>query len=216
MVYAAKATAAERAERAPAAERAEDADAGSSLPFVATRQPAGESAAAAAALAGAASFGTTAVGGHRAVVAFAGAPAATGEQPLSTPWMLRAALDLQHSSLLLETGAEVTFAEEDAALVVNTDVRASSAAAPGVIRAVMLALRPSTIVDTELETATIPESDLAGWRRDAGAVERGGAVVSDGIESRWLWAAAVVLLAIETWVRRRQPSVQREVHADAA
>jgi len=81
---------------------------------------------------------------------------------------------------------------------------------------VMLALRPATIVDAELEPATIPESDLATWRRDAGAVDRGGAVISDGVEARWFWAVALVLLAIETWVRRQRVSGHREVHADAA
>ena len=101
-------------------------------------------------------------------------------------------------------------------MVVHTDVRASSEAAPGVLRAVMLALRPVAIVDPELETATIPDANLAAWRRDAGPVERGGAGVSDGVESRWLWAATLVLSAIEGWVRRRKPTAQQEVHADAA
>ena len=184
--------------------------------FVTTRQPAGDAEAAAAALAGAASFGTVVEGDHRALVAFIGAENVAGEQSLMTPWMLRAALELRRSSLLRETGAAVTFAEKDGALVVHAEVRASSAAAPGVIRAVMLALRPATIVDAELEPATIPESDLATWRRDAGAVDRGGAVISDGVEARWFWAVALVLLAIETWVRRQRVSGHREVHADAA
>lgn len=183
--------------------------------FVTTRQPDAENDAAAAALAGASSFGTAAAGDYRAVVVFAGAEDGAGE-PLSTPWMLRAALELRHSSLVRETGAAVTFAEKDGSLVVHTDVRASSAAAPGLLRAVMLALRPAAIADPELETATIPDSDLAAWRRAAGAVDRNAAVVSDGVEARWLWATALVLLALETWVRRQKPSIEREVQADAA
>jgi hypothetical protein len=186
------------------------------LPFVTTRQPEAEAAAAAAALAGAASFGTTATGDHRAVVAFAGAPAGAGERPLTTPWMLGAAFAVRQSALLRETAAGVTFAETGGALVVHADVHASSAAAPGVIRAVMLAVRPTEIADPELETATIPDSELAGWRRDAGVVDRGGAVRSDGVEARWFWAVALVLLAIEAWVRRQRVSGQREVHANAA
>jgi hypothetical protein len=192
------------------------ADGSSVAGFVTTRQPAGEDSAAAAALAGAASFGTVANGDRRAVVAFAGADRVAGEQPLSAPWMLRAAWDVRRSSLLNETGAGVTFAEKDGELVVHTDVRAGSASAPAVIRAVMLAVRPAVIVDPELETATIPDVDLAAWRRAPGPVERGGAVVSDGVEARWLWAVALALLGVESWVRRRRPSAQQEVHADAA
>lgn len=184
--------------------------------LVTTRQPAAEAEAAAAALAGAASFGIAATGDRRAVVAFAGTQHVAGELPLSTPWMLSAALDVRRSSLLRETGAGVTFAEHDGALVVHTDVRASSASAPGVIRAVMLAVRPARIADPELETATIPDGDLAAWRRAAGPVERGGAVVSDGVESRWLWAVALAFLAVETWIRRGTSSARQEVHADAA
>jgi hypothetical protein len=184
--------------------------------FLTTRQPVGEEAAAAAALAGAASFGTLAIGDRRAVVAFAGAPSVAGEQPLSTPWMSRAALDVRRSPLLRETGAGVTFAEKDGAFVVHTDVRAASASAAAAIRAVMLAVRPAAIADPELETATIPDADLAAWRRTPGPIEPGGAVVADGVESRWLWSVALALLAVEAWVRSRRSSVRQEVHADAA
>ena len=201
---------------APKSSAAGQADASARVPFVTTRQPAAEAAEAAAALAGATSFGAAADGDQRAVVAFAGTADTAGEQSVSAPWMLRAALDLRQSPLLRETGAGVTFAEKDGALVVHTDVRASSASAPGVIRAVMLAVRPAAITDPELETATIADADLAAWQREPGPAEHGGAVVSDGVEMRWLWAAALVLLAVEAWVRRRGPSAQQEVHADAA
>ena len=184
--------------------------------YVTTRQPASEDEAAAAALAGAASVGFAADGDHRAIVAFAGTPDAAGEGSLSTPWMLWAALDLRQSSLLRETGAGVTCAEKDGALIVHSNVRAASAAAPGLLRAVMLALQPATIADAELETATIPDAELTPWRRDPGAVEPGDAVVSDGIESRWLWLLALGLLGIETWVRRRAVASRQEAHADAA
>ena len=197
-------------------ERSSAATRSSVAGFVTTREPAADAEAAAAALAGAGSFGTAASGDRRAVVAFAGAQSGGAEQPLSTSWMLSAALDVQRSSLLREAAAGVTFAEQDGALVVHTDVRASSRSAPAVVRAVMLALRPTAIADPELETATISDADLAAWRRTPGPVERGGAVVSDGVESRWLWAVALALLGVEAWVRRRGSSAQHEVHADAA
>jgi hypothetical protein len=186
------------------------------LSFVTTRQAADDADAASAALTGAASFGTAAEGSHRAVVVFAGAPAEVGEQPLSTPWMLAAALDLRQSALLRETGAGVTLAEKDGVLVVHTGVRAGAAAAPGVLRAVMLALRPPAIADPEFETATIPDGELSAWRREPGLAVRGDSLVSDGLEARWLWAAALVLLGIETWIRRRQAPAAQEAHADAA
>ena len=70
----------------------------------------------------------------------------------------------------------------------------------------------------ELERVTIAEQTLAGWRRKA-APSPAGLDAGDGAsDGRWLWALALVLLGVETWIRRerRQSRVQEVVRERAA
>jgi hypothetical protein len=191
------------------------------IEWVGTRQARGDEPAARRAVAGAASFGIApAPAGRRAVVAYAGAEPVAGDGPVATDWMLRAELAIRRSDLLRQTGATITTAEQADALVVHVSVGAADPMAAAVARAVMLALSPAAIVDRELEVATIPDAELAGWRRDPApvtnvtAVPRG--IVSD---ARWLWGLALLLLAVETWVRRSRAgrsAAEGEVTAHAA
>lgn len=180
-------------------------DAPSALSWLTTRQAAGDEDAAARAVRGAASFGVAAGDpAHSAVVVFAGAEPSNGEQPVATDWMLGAELALRQSALLRESGATITTAEQGGALVVHASVAATDAMAPAVVRAVMLAVRPDVVADAELEVATVADAELASWRREPAPV---GAVMSlpDAMvsDARWLWALALALIGIETWVRRR-------------
>jgi hypothetical protein len=189
------------------------------LDWISTRQPPGEAAAAARALAGAASFGVRAGGdGERAVVEFAGAVASASAKPATASWMLRAALAIRRSPLLRQAGGQATFAAENGVLIVRANVAADSAAAPAVLRTVMLALRAPNIVDREAEPATIAAASLADWQREAALVARPSSVkTSDGLESRWLWAIALIAIGVETWWRRAPArAASREVRADAA
>jgi hypothetical protein len=83
---------------------------------------------------------------------------------------------------------------------------------------VILAIRPADRADTELETATLPDAQLAAWRRDPGPVAvRPGVPLGDSGDGRWLWGAALLLMGAELWVRRRYSSgAEREVRANAA
>jgi aerotolerance regulator-like protein len=177
--------------------------------WLTTSQPDADTAAAARALAAAASFGVPPVDDkQRITVAFGGAPSTAGAA-ITTPWMLGTMLALRQSGLLRESGA----------LVVRTEMHASSPAAPAIVRAVMLAASRGDFADRELEVVTIPDVDLAAWRRDSAPVSApGNSVASDGSEARVLWAAALILLGIETWLRRRagQAQAQEDRHAHAA
>ena len=187
--------------------------------WLTTIQAEGEEAHAARAVAAAASFGVSPVPvDRRVIVRFADVPGATGSS-VETPWMLRSTLALRQSDLLRESGARVEATERDGSLIIWTDARASSPVAPAVVRAVMLAASPADFVDPELEVATISDADLARWRREPAPVSSPeGAVASDGTEARILWAAALLLIAIETWLRRRtgQAHTREERHAHAA
>jgi len=178
---------------------------GPAVTWLTTRQPGEDVEAAARAVAGAASFGVAAgPDRHRVVVAFAGAPAVAGEQPVTTDWMVRSELALRRSGWLRQSGAEIRTAEQGGALIVHASVGASDPMAPAVVRAVMLAVRPTSIADPETEVATIPDAELARWRREPGPVGNAVVLSPDGAtDARWLWATALIMLGAETWIRRR-------------
>jgi hypothetical protein len=58
-----------------------------------------------------------------------------------------------------------------------------------------------TISATELEPVTIAREELESWSRPPGPPSA-TAVPADEGDRRWLWAAALVLLAAEQWLRR--------------
>lgn len=163
---------------------------------------------------------------QKVLVAFAGADEQAGQtQAVRTPWMARAARSLRESDLLAAVDVPVAVEERGGTLVVRAPIAASSAAAPAVIRAVLLAVRPAAIADRTLETVTIPDAQLSKWRRDAAPVApdvtkdfaRGGGAADGETASRWFWALALLLIGIETVMRRRPRRViVREAHADAA
>lgn len=139
-------------------------------------------------------------------VRFAGAQGTPGAQPLRTRWMIDAALSLRRQPLLAEANATAKASEQDGRLLVETNVTAASAAAPAVVRAVLLAVRPATLANRHAEVATISDAELARWRRDAApAADPSGAayagVVTDS-DARWLWLLALLLLGVEAGVRR--------------
>jgi hypothetical protein len=158
---------------------------------------------------------------HRVVVRFAGAgPESRPGEPVQSPWIAAAALALQHSDLMRGV-APAAVSERDGAMIVDAPFPASALAAPAVVRAVVLAVRQEAIVDPQIEIATLSDTDLARWRRDAAPVTRSAIPLADDSDARWLWLFALALLGLESRVRRghRQghvSSTDGEVHADAA
>jgi len=66
---------------------------------------------------------------------------------------------------------------------------------------------------------TLPDADLARWRREPAPVTPSAIPLADESDLRWLWALALVLLLAETRVRRpvrRSLGERGEAHADAA
>jgi hypothetical protein len=181
---------------------------------------AAEAAAAGRALRAAASFGVTAGDANRRVaVIFTGGRYQGGPpQPVRTSWMVPVVLALRDSRLLRETGVDLTTGESDGALVIDTGIGATSSSAPAVLRAVMLAVRPAAVADSEAETVTVPDADLAVWARPPAPVTGLVGVAVDEGDSRWFWMAALGLLLLEGWARRASRRDAREdvLHADAA
>ena len=150
---------------------------------------------------------------RRVEVSFAGASELAGAAP-RTPWIVSAAIAMQSSGLLAQTGAQGQVGERDGMMTVKTALPASSPFAPAVIRAALLAAAPPT-VDAEAEPAAIDDGVLARWRRPPVPIASRGAD-PDSSDGRWLWALALVLLLVEARVRRRDGAVQEDAHADAA
>ncbi len=172
--------------------------------------------------------------GRRAIVRFAGADALVPPaKAIESPWIASAALALRRSDLLRDLEPGVGVSERDGAMVVDAPISAAALAAPAVVRAAILAVRPATIADTESEVVTWPDADLARWRRDPSPVTRSATPVADDSDlsdeasaesdARGLWAVALVLLAAEAQVRRIRARLVRrslgeggEVYANAA
>jgi hypothetical protein len=151
-------------------------------------------------------------------VAIAGTPAGSAEQPIAfvfdadkhpgaldglTPvrerWMLQAILRLNASSTLsspLRTGAK------DRELVIGVPSPASSFAAASVVRAALVA-RHSTDDYSEREIARTSDAALSALNRPSGPVEREAWRAAESTDARWCWLIALVLLAIEQWLRAR-------------
>jgi hypothetical protein len=177
------------------------------------------------ALRAAASFGVPpGDDGRRGIVVFAGGRIEGTAQPIRAPWMVDAALALRRSHLLRDTGIDVSAEDRGGSLAVHAPLAVASPAAPAVVRAVMLAMRPDAIADPELETRAIPEKDLLAWQREAAPVGSPPVVArtlrdtADGEgQARWLWLLALVLLGVEVWARHlRTRAVATEARADAA
>jgi hypothetical protein len=157
---------------------------------------------------------------HRLVVRFAGGTAPSPGEPIRSPWIAAAAIALQRSDLV--RGVEpVAVSERDGAMIVDAPLAAAALAAPAVVRAALLAVRPESIVDRQIEVATLSDAELARWRRDAAPVTRSAIPAADDSDAKWLWLIALALLGLESRVRRvpRRPAKSfpdAEVHVDAA
>jgi hypothetical protein len=107
-------------------------------------------------------------------------------------------------------------------MIVDTPVTGAGLAAPAVVRAALLAVRPETIVDPQTEIAALPDTELARWRRESAPVTRSAIPMADDSDGRWVWLFPLALLGLESRVRRvsrrqgQARSADGVVHVDAA
>jgi hypothetical protein len=159
---------------------------------------------------------------RRLAVRFAGATAQPSPGgPVRSPWIASAAIALQRSDLMKGAG-RLAVSERDGAMIVDAPFPAAALAAPAVVRAALLAVRPDVIADRQIEVATLSDTDLARWRRDPAPVTRSAIPLADDSDARWLWLLALAFVGLESRVRRgrrrngQAPAADGEVHADAA
>ncbi len=174
---------------------------------------AGEERAGAATVRAAASLGALLQRDRPVRIVFPGSSKVSASvEPLRTPWMVNVVLALRRGDAreyLARTG------EQRGVLVLETSATAGSVAAAALIHAV-LAARAHPIVDPEAEIATVSDADLARWRRDPLPIDANAWPRAERSDARWLWGIALVLLAVESWMRRTRATAPRHVDATAA
>lgn len=86
-------------------------------------------------------------------------------------------------------------------LLVASAAPASDLVTPLVMRSIVNGLAAVPNLQTA-EVVAIPDAQLRAWSRPAPEPSRSRLDTIDRDDRRWLWAAVLVLLAIETWMRR--------------
>jgi hypothetical protein len=129
-------------------------------------------------------------------------------QPGASAAALRLAADPAVAGLPVEVSASAN------ELRVSADVPAASMEAATVARAAIEASvePPQQAIH---ETIAIPTDVLKGWSREPASLSADAWRQSDDSDGRWFWLAALVLLGLESWIRKRAPR-QAEAMADAA
>ncbi len=121
---------------------------------------------------------------------------------LDAPWM---ASTVERMMRARETHPPFTAASANGALVLSSTAPASSPANAMLIRAA-LAARVSTLTPAEADVQTIPDATLRAWTRPAAELPASEWQRVESFDRRWFWLAALIGLALETWLRRtRRP-----------
>jgi hypothetical protein len=102
-------------------------------------------------------------------------------------------------------------------LLLLPSVDASSLTSAALIAATTRALSSAAPV-TEMEPTTVPDDVLRSWQREPDASATSQVSTDGASDGRWLWIVALVLLAVETWLRRarREEVVSNMVRDRAA
>jgi hypothetical protein len=168
--------------------------AGNAEPSLTVRAATNEQAAADAALNALLARGLDADTAQRRRVAVVFAGASTEDLPLTAPprqaWMRDALAALP----------EATGGASGETLVVQTKRRGSDRGAAQLLERVVRVVFENDDRHRALEPAAISVQMLTAWSRPLGAIENGRP--TDEGDRRWLWAAVLLLMAIETVMRR--------------
>lgn len=89
-------------------------------------------------------------------------------------------------------------------LVLVTSTAPASLAGARLITRVLQALGPA-VDPAELAPGELADEQLSAWTRPSQKEER--AVPGEGSDGRWFWLLALVLIAVESWLRRRSAHV---------
>jgi hypothetical protein len=147
------------------------------------------------------------------IVRFTGADSLGSPSATAEPWTFGAAQRLLRSPLV--AGIVIQVSTSGGALVVDVNADPRSLAAAQAVKAALDA-RPDPRELAEAEPERISEATLTVWSRAPGPPDTAAWRHSDEADGRWLWGAALLLLGVETLVRRSVPRDRRRVTAHAA
>jgi hypothetical protein len=135
---------------------------------------------------------------HRARIAFGSTAATAGS--VSTGWIADAAARVARDRI---GDGDLHFASDANQLVVSTAMAPTDVRAPGLVRAVARSLAVQTD-HTADEVAAVSDSHLRAWTRAPGPAEVPAADTIERDDRRWLWAAVLILVGLESWLRRQR------------
>lgn len=147
------------------------------------------------------------------VIRFPGGDAVPLARSTSDTWSFGAAQRLLRNPGLDAEALEVASPAD--ALVVNVTAEPSSLAAAQAVKAALDArIDPAAL--RELEPERIPAETLAAWSRDPVPPDADAWRQTDESDGRWFWGVALLLLGVETILRRPSASEVRTAEAHAA
>jgi len=141
---------------------------------------------------------------RRVAIVFPGFDAGN-TQPVDRPWMGDLVARLPADSLLLRAARGTIDGSEQLLLF----TRAEPGTLPGArfVSAVLDAYDTAPS-GAERDPDVLADTTLARWSREASEAKR--AALPDVSDGRWFWLLALLLIGVESWLRRKQP------HAHAA
>jgi hypothetical protein len=105
---------------------------------------------------------------------------------------------------LFEGSAPIAAAAADGArLLIVSAAPVRDVASPLLLRAIFNSLAPRNDLSRG-EVLPIPDADLRAWERRAAPVDAPDLSRAEKDDRRWLWGAALALLAVEAWLRRKR------------
>jgi len=138
-------------------------------------------------------------------------------RPIDTPELFALAADIQRElGHALVADCRAISHERMSGLAVFSDAEPGSLLSAMLMAAILRASGPPAPSAAEREPDTLAAATLEAWQRDTDATQ---APVRSGGSSggRWFWGLALLLFALEGWMRRQPASESTEVaHADAA
>jgi len=137
-----------------------------------------------------------AVPGHTARIVFGSQ--APNPSTASTAWIADAAARIAGD---IADDVDLGFGSTGSRLVVTTTMRATDVRALTLVHAVARGLA-SPIERPADEIVSIPDAQLTAWTRPAGPAPEPAPVMIERDDRRWLWAAVLTLLLIESVWRR--------------
>ncbi len=147
------------------------------------------------------------------VVRFRGGEDLPPVSPVADGWSFQAAQRLLRSIARLDARLEV-FSTADA-LIVDVDAEPASLTAAQVVKAALDArVDPASL--RELEPESLSQEKLTAWTREPAPPDPSQWRQADESDGRLFWGLALVLLGVETLLRRSRAVEERESQAHAA